>query len=320
MRSCILTRVVRWSRAFTVAVACGIAASGLAAPKIGVLFKDKSPGFWVFAEKGANETAKALGAEVVVKAPPSVLDLSAQPRLLASLAAEHLDALVIAATNPEAIESAVAELAAAHVKIVTVDTPLREGLANTFVGADQAAMAEAAAKVFISIVADGDEVALLRNNSVDRTVLTRETTLREALKVRNNLIFHGDIYASSEKDTEDEQALLMLRKHPHIKAVFASATRGTLATIRAIRENGLIGKVKVVGFGTYLPAEAAKAFADGILVGWVAQEPKDLGAKAVQAAVALVKGEPVPAVVRPAFLLVTRDNFQSPEAQALLNP
>ena len=320
MRYSCLSRVYRWARAFTVTVACGVAASALAAPKIGVLFKDKSPGFWVLAEKGAEETAHALGAEVNVKAPPTVLDGSAQLRLLAALAAEKPDALVIAATNPESVEAAVAELAAKGVKIVTVDTPLKDGLANTFVGADQVAMAEAAAKVFLSIIVDGDEVALLRNNSVDRTVITRETTLREALKAKSNVTFHGDIYASSEKDSEDERAVVLLTKYPGTKAVFASATRGTLSTIKAVRAKGLVGKVHVVGFGTYLPAEAAKAFEDGILVGWIAQKPKDLGVKAVQAAVALVKGETVPAVMRPDFLLVTQDNFRSAEAQALLNP
>ena len=311
---------VRWLRTLAVVASCALAASASAAPKIGVLFKDKSPGFWILAEKGANEAAKTLGADVIIKAPPTVLDLTAQSRLLALLANEKLDALVIAATNPDVVEAAVAKLAEAHVKIVTVDTPLKAGLADTFVGADQVAIAEVAAKVFISIIADGDEVAILRNNTVDRTVVTRETTLREALKARSKLIVHSDIYASSEKDTEDERALLMLTQHPKTTAVFASATRGTLATIKAVRQKGLVGKVKVVGFGTYLPGEAAQAFEDGILVGWVAQEPKDLGVKAVQAAVALVKGEAVPAVVRPDFLLVTKDNFRSPEAQALLNP
>ena len=311
---------VRWLRTLAVVASCALAASASAAPKIGVLFKDKSPGFWILAEKGVNEAAKTLGADVIIKAPPTVLDLTAQSRLLALLANEKLDALVIAATNPDVVEAAVAKLAEAHVKIVTVDTPLKAGLADTFVGADQVAIAEVAAKVFISIIADGDEVAILRNNTVDRTVVTRETTLREALKARSKLIVHSDIYASSEKDTEDERALLMLTQHPKTTAVFASATRGTLATIKAVRQKGLVGKVKVVGFGTYLPGEAAQAFEDGILVGWVAQEPKDLGVKAVQAAVALVKGEAVPAVVRPDFLLVTKDNFRSPEAQALLNP
>lgn len=296
------------------------ATAAFAGPKVGVLLKDKSPGFWVLAESGANEAAQALGADVVVKAPPTVLDASAQPRLLTALAAEKLDALVIAPTNPEMIEAPVAALAAKGVKIVTVDTPLKDGIAQAFVGADQAAMAEAAANVFVSLLKDGDEIAILRNNGVDRTVLIREETVRQALKARPGVIVHADIFASSEKDSEDERATVMLEKYPKVVAVFASATRGTLSTVKAVRAKKMVGKVKVVGFGTYLPAEAAKAFEDGILVGWVAQQPKELGLKSVRAAVALVKGETVEPTIRPKFMLVTATNYQSAEAQALLNP
>lgn len=291
-----------------------------AAPKVGVLLKDRSPGFWIYAEKGALQEASAAGVEVIVKAPPTVLDMSAQVRLLAGLAAEKLDALVVAPTNPDLIQAAVEALAAKGVKIVTVDTPLKEGIARTFVGADQAAMADAAAKLFLSLVHDGDEIALLRNNGVDRTVMIREERLREAVRTRPGLVLHSDIYANSEKDSEDERALLLLNKYPKVTTVFASATRGTLATVKAVREKGLTGKVKVVGFGTYLPPEAAKAFEDGILFGWVAQEPKDLGVQGVRAAAALLRGETVPAVIRPAYLLVTKENIRSAEAQALLNP
>src|SRR3954467_2240586 len=93
-----------------VLVTCALSGGLAAAPRIGILLKDKSPGFWIYAEKGATQEAQAMGAELVVKAPPTVLDVSAQSRLLAVLAAEKLDALVIAPTNPDLVQAAVAEL------------------------------------------------------------------------------------------------------------------------------------------------------------------------------------------------------------------
>lgn len=307
-------------RAVASLAACVACLNCSAAPRIGVLLKDHSPGFWVLAEQGALETGQQLGAEVIVKSPPTVMDVAIQPKLLAALAAQKLDALVIAPTNPETIAGAVAELAGKGVKIVTVDTPLRDGLAQVFVGADQAGIAEAAAKLLLAAVNDGDEVAILRNNSLDRPVLLREQAVREAVQGRSGLVLRADIFASSEKDSEEAQAQLLLTKYPNARVVFASATRGTLATIKAIRAKQLVGKVRVVGFGTYLPPEVAQAFEDGILLGWVAQEPKDLGVKAVRAAVALVKGETVAPVLRPDYVLVTKDNFRSPEVQALRAP
>ncbi|HTZ19879.1 MAG TPA: substrate-binding domain-containing protein [Opitutaceae bacterium] len=287
--------------------------------KIGVLLKDKTPGFWVYAEKGVNEAAQTLGVEVVVRAPPTVMDVGAQVRLLASLSHENINALVIAPTNPDNVEQSVAEFVAKGVKVVTLDTQLKEGLAQAFVGADQDAMGEAAAKIFVALLKDGDEVAVLRNNGIDRTVLEREKKAFDALK-SVKVVLHADIYASSEKDTEEDQARLLLAKYPNTKAVFVSATRGTLAMIKAIREKGLVGKVQVVGFGLYLPAEASAAITDGILAGWVAQQPKDLGYKGVETAVALLQGKSVPAVVHPSFLVLTKENYRDPKIQAVLNP
>jgi ribose transport system substrate-binding protein len=293
---------------------------GFGAPfKIGVLLKDKTPGFWIYAEKGVNEAAQALGVEVVVRAPPTVMDVGAQVRLLASLAHENIDALVIAPTNPDNVEKPVAELVAKGVKVVTLDTQLKEGLAQAFVGSDQGAMGEAAAKIFVALFKEGDEVAVLRNNGIDRTVLEREKIVFDALK-SVKVVLHAEIYASSEKDTEEDQARLLLTKYPNTTAVFASATRGTLATIKVIREKGLVGKVKVVGFGLYLPAEASTAIADGILAGWVAQQPKDLGYKGVETAVALLQGKSVPAIVHPSFLVLTKENYRDPKLQSALNP
>jgi len=150
-------------------------------------------------------------------------------------------------------------------------------------------------------------------------VIEREKKAFDALKAVK-VVLHADIFASSEKDTEEDKARFLFSKYPNTKAVFASATRGTLAAIKVIREKGLVGKVKVVGFGLYLPAEAAAAIEDGILAGWVAQQPKDLGYKGVETAIALLQGKSVPAVVHPSYLVLTKDNFRDPKIQAELTP
>lgn len=303
-------------------LALSFAGVAVAAPyKIGVLLKDKTPGYWTYAAKGAEEAGKALGADLVIKAPPTVLDVNAQRLLLQALAKENIQALVIGATNPEQLEPAVAEFAAKGVKIVTLDTPLKDGLANTFVAVDHAAAGDATARYFSSLIKDGDEVCILRNNGLDRPVLERERKFFDVMKeTHSNLILHGDIYASSEKDSEEDRARMLLEKYPNSKAVFASATRGTLALIKVAREKNLVGKIKIVGFGTYFPAEASAAMDDGLLIGWMAQLPKDLGTKGVESAVALLSGKEVPAVVRPASILITKANVKDPQIQAQLQP
>ena len=50
----------------------------------------------------------------------------------------------------------------------------------------------------------------------------------------------------------------------------------------------------------------------------VAQNPKKMGHEAVQALVAKMKGETVPAVIDTGAAVVTKENLNTPEIQALL--
>src|SRR5437588_11435621 len=82
----------------------------IAAPKIGVLLKGRSA-FWNTVEKGAMEAGQQIGAEVIAKAPLAESDVSVQIQLLNALAAQGIDALVIAPCSKDALAAPVAALA-----------------------------------------------------------------------------------------------------------------------------------------------------------------------------------------------------------------
>jgi ribose transport system substrate-binding protein len=291
-----------------------------ASPKVGVLLKDRLA-FWNFVERGALDAGKALNAEITIKAPPHSLNVGLQTQLLDVLARQQIDVLVIAPINPENVGPDVTALRAKGVKVVALDTPLPDGMANTFVGVDQSAMSDAAARVFLSFLKDGDEVAILKNNAVDRPVLEREKKVLDALRESHlRLTVHADVYANGEKDTEEGQAMFLLEKYPHTRAIYTSTSRATLAMIKILNQKQLAGKIVLAGFGTYLPPEAIQAIEAGALHEWVAQKPRDIGYKGVEAAVALAAGQSVPAVIYTDFVIVTKDNLHEAKVQALLQP
>ena len=129
---------------------------------------------------------------------------------------------------------------------------------------------------------------------------------------------HGEIYASAEAGMEARQAALLLTRHPATKAILATGTPGTLAMLKALEDQKRAGTIKLVGFGFNLNPQVAAALASGALAGWIAQLPAEVGAKGVAAAVSLLKGETVPAVIHTDFLVITKDNLNEPEIQALL--
>jgi ribose transport system substrate-binding protein len=286
--------------------------------KIGVLLKAKNA-FWTSMEKGATEAGRAAGAEIIVKSPILETDVGVQIQLLNALAAQGIQALVIAPTNKDALAVPVAALAAKGVKIVVVDSPLAGNAEHVFVGTDHRAAGEAAGRLLASMVQAKDEVAFLKHIQGSGASEEREIgalgKLREAYP---GVAVHGDIYASTEKGVEEQRAELVLTKYPNAKAVLASGTPGTMAMLKVLQQKGLAGKIKFVGFGFNLNPEVAAAIESGAMQGWIAQLPKEVGFKGVETAVALLKGQTVSAVVNTEFLVVTKDNLKDPKVQALL--
>jgi ribose transport system substrate-binding protein len=293
--------------------ACG------AETKIGLLLKARGD-FWSAMEKGATEAGRAAGAEIVVKAPISEADVGVQMKLLDALAAQGIQALVIAPTNKDALAGPVAALAAKGVKIVVVDSPLAGTVEHVFVGTNQRAAGEAAGQLLATMVQAKDEITLLKHYQGSGATEEREigaiAKLREAYP---GLVMHGDIYSGTEKGAEEQKAELALTKYPNSKVILASSTPGTMAMLKVIQQKGLAGKIKLVGFGFNLNPEVAAAIESGAMTGWIAQLPKEVGRKGVEAAVALLKGQAVPAVVNTDFLVVTKDNLKDPKVQALLS-
>ena len=197
-------------------------ALGSAGPKIGVLLKGRSA-FWSAVEKGAVENGQKLGAEVIVKAPLAESDVSVQIQLLSALAAQGIEALVIAPCSQTALAAPVAALAVKGVKVVVIDSALDGPGATVFVATDHRAAGEAAGKLLATLVSETDEVSFLKHSQTSGAAGLREAgalaSLREAHAKQP---IHADIYASSEADAEAEKAALLLTNYPATKAIIAS--------------------------------------------------------------------------------------------------
>jgi ribose transport system substrate-binding protein len=289
---------------------------GLAAPRIGVLLKDRDL-FFAAVQKGAEEEGKALNVDVVVKAPSKANAPGQQMTLLAALEKEPLDALIISPLSADDFKAPIARFVAKGVKIVALDSPLPEGLANTFVRYDQKSLGAAVARYAAGLIKDGDEVAMLRANTIE-TISDREKGIIATLKeIYPNLKLHLDVMAGAQKGDDYDQSVLLLGRHPNIKVVITPISAGTLGMMRAIKEKNLAGKIQHVGFGVGLPAEVVAAIETGAMQGWIAQEPKMFGVKGIDAAMDLINGKTVPPVIDIEYQIVTKANLNDPKVQAL---
>jgi len=296
----------------------GAVAAGGAPVRIGVLLKGKTA-FWAAMEKGVNEAAAKAGVEVIVKSPRDEMDVAVQIRLLGVLADQNIQALVIAPCS-DSLAVPLQALADKGVKIVIVDTPLA-GLPDApFVGTDQKAAGKAAAVLLNLQLADGDEVAFLRNSQGRGAANVREAgALAKLIAAHPQIVVHGDIYASSESGLEAQHSELVLSKYPQVKAIFSSGSPGTMAMLKVLTAHKSAGTIKFVGCGFNLNPAVVAGLEDGTMTGWIAQLPQETGRKGVESALALVNGQMIPQTIPTEFLVITKDRLSDPKIQSLLN-
>jgi ribose transport system substrate-binding protein len=100
--------------------------------------------------------------------------------------------------------------------------------------------------------------------------------------------------------------------------VFAPNESTASGMLLALREQGLAGKVKYVGFDAN--EQLVSALRQGDIQGLVVQDPFKMGYLGVMTAVKVLRHQPVPASIDTGVGLVTRDNMDEPAVAALIHP
>jgi sugar transport system substrate-binding protein len=86
----------------------------------------------------------------------------------------------------------------------------------------------------------------------------------------------------------------MLTAHPEIQVIWACNEGGTIGAAQAVKQAGLAGKVFVFGYDGSDQLTSMILSPDNILQGSVAQDPYNMGYKAVEALVNVLEGKTVP--------------------------
>ena len=111
---------------------------------------------------------------------------------------------------------------------------------------------------------------------------------------------------------------LLSRWHDGVTAVFSVNESSTGGMALALQENGLAGKVVHIGFDASKPL--VDALREGRINALVVQDPYRMGYLGVKNCVAKLRGEKVDAHIDTPVVLVTKDNLDQPEIQALVKP
>jgi ribose transport system substrate-binding protein len=124
-------------------------------------------------------------------------------------------------------------------------------------------------------------------------------------------------YGMSQSTKSLEVTSNILTANPDLDGIFAANEPGAIGALNAVKNKGLVGKVKIVGFDAS-PILIA-GIRDGSLDATIVQDPFQMGYQGVKAIVDALAGKKVDKEVHTRVALITKANLETQEVQDLLS-
>lgn len=319
MRKFSIVAALAASLALSLAAPPAFAAEGT----IPVIVKNTSTYYWRILLAGARKAGVELGVKVPELGPQNDTDITGQIGILESAAANNPLAIVIAASQFEALGKPIDE-AAGKTKVIGVDSGANSKSYASFVTTDNVAGGRAAGEALAQAIektygkAEG-EVMLITSVPGAGSLDQRAQGFKEVLAEKYpGLTIVADKVADGQITTGLNMMNDVILAKPNLRGAFASSEEMALGVSQAVAENKAEGKIKVVAFDSN--DQLVKRLADGVVSALIVQDPFRMGYESVKIALAASKGEKVPANVDTGVNVITKENMNDPRSQELLTP
>lgn len=292
--------------------------------KIAVIPKGTTHEFWKSVHFGAEEAAKELGnVEILWKGPLQENDREGQIAVVQDFITKKVSGICLAPLDSQALVPSVSQSKEAGIPVVIFDSGLDdETNIVSYVATDNRNGGVLAAKQMGAALGGKGSVIMLRYNAGSESTHQREDGFIEALKMDfpEIKILSSDEYAGTTPESSLEKAVQVLTKHKdEVTGIFAVCEPNAAGVLKALKELGLVGKVKFIAFDPN--QELVAGLSDDSVHGIVLQDPVKMGYLAVQSIVKQLKAEAdIKKRVPTGEYVATPENRDTDEMKKLLAP
>ncbi len=292
---------------------------GSAEKRIAFIPKGQAHVFWQSVHAGAIKAARENpGYAVVWNGPASETDYTGQIKIVDAAFNQNVDAICLAPIDKKILVSLVEHAAAVGKPMIIFDSPVDTDTFTSQVATDNTEGGRMAARRLAEVLGKKGKIVEVAVQPGSASTMLREDGFESELKVAAPDIkmvdkqFGMADFAKSLKVSEN-----MLTAFPDLDGMFASNESSSVGAVRALQSKNRKG-VKLVGFDS--SPQLLEALKKGEIDALVVQDPFDMGYRSMLAAINKLKGGNPEHIQNIQPTLVTRENMDTPEIQAKINP
>jgi ribose transport system substrate-binding protein len=292
--------------ALLVASGCqGGAGGGAGGKRIGVTLLTREHVFYKDLEAGLKEAADRAGYQLIVTSGD--MDLARQQSQIENFIVQKVDAIILCPADSKGIGPAIELANRANIPVFTADIAAQGGQVVSHVASDNLSGGRLAAEFIAKALGGQGEVGIIGQQEV-QSGLDRELGFKEEMKKYPGIKVAAVMNGGGLRDKALKAAEDMLQGNPNIKGIFGINDDSALGALSAAESAGRKEMV-IVGYDA-IP-EAVKAIQRGsALKADVAQQPRDLGAKTVEAISKHFAGSPVEKNISVPVKIVDADSLK----------
>ncbi|AKK10781.1 substrate-binding domain-containing protein [Corynebacterium uterequi] len=259
--------------------------------------------FFVQVRDGALERAAELGVDLGVQDAGD--DALKQADQLNTAVATDADVVLVNPVDSDAVGNSVEALNDAGIPVVALDRTANSGRLTSYVASDNVSGGRQAADALAEAIGGRGKVIVLQGIPGSSSSRDRGQGFRERIAEYPDIEIVAQQTAGFDRTKGLDVATNLLQANPDVVGIFAENDEMALGAIEAVGARA--GKeVSIVGFdGT---SEGLAAVDAGTMTATIAQQPRELGAVAVEQAQALLRGDTVAEVVPVPVVSVTKKN------------
>jgi ribose transport system substrate-binding protein len=246
--------------------------------RIGVTLLTREHEFYRQLEAGLKEAAEKQGYQLIVTSGD--FDLAKQQSQIENFVVQKVDAIILCPADSKGIAPAIEHANEAKIPVFTADIAAQGGQVVAHVASDNLSGGQMAGEFIAKAIGGNGEVGIIGQQEV-QTGLDRELGFKEAMKKYPGVKIVSILNGGGVRDRALKAAEDMLQGNPNMRAIFGindDSALGALSAAEARGKNDLV----IVGYDA--TPEAVKAIQRGsALKADVAQQPRDLGARTIEA-------------------------------------
>ncbi len=285
-----------------------------AKPRIALVMKSLANEFFKTMQDGAETHQKSHAGvyELISTGIKNETDVAEQISLVEQMAAQHVDAIIIAPADSKALVPACQKAAAAGIVVVNIDNKLdadvlkEKSVTIPFVGPNNMKGAKLAGDYLAKKLSKGAAVAIIDGQPGAFNAIQRHDGFQAAMSDAGMTVATSQS-AQWETDKATPLASSILSAHPEIQAILCANDSMCLGAHTAVKDAGKIGKIRLVGFDNI--AAVQQLIRQGDVLCTVDQHGDQIAAYGIEYALEILKSHATPTDRETPVDLVTAESL-----------